>query len=88
MDKEIKIKDEQIIVMKMNNDKVSSLYGQKSNFLEREINNWKDKYNLVIKETMNKQNELNKENIKLKEQNKILIKKENNRKEANKEYKI
>ena len=72
----------------MNNDKVSSLYGQKSNFLEREINNWKDKYNLVIKETMNKQNELNKENIKLKEQNKILMKKENTRKEANKEYKI
>ena len=88
LDKEIKIKDEQIIVMKMNNDKVSSLYGQKSNFLEREINNWKDKYNLVIKETMNKQNELNKENIKLKEQNKILMKKENSRKEANKEYKI
>ena len=88
LDKEIKIKDEQIIVMKMNNDKVSSLYGQKSNFLEREINNWKDKYNLVIKETMNKQNELNKENIKLKEQNKILMKKENSRKEANKECEI
>ena len=88
LDKEIKLKDEQIIVMKMNNDKVSSLYGQKSNFLEREINNWKDKYNLVIKETMNKQNELNKENIKLKEQNKILMKKESNKKEINKEYKI
>ena len=63
LDKEIKMKDEQIIVMKMNNDKVSSLYGQKSNYLEREINNWKDKYNLVIKEAMNKQNELREENI-------------------------
>ena len=76
-EKEIKMKDEQIIVMKMNNDKVSSLYEQKSNFLEREITNWKDKYNLVIKDSLNKQNELNKENIKLKEQNKLLMKKEN-----------
>ena len=81
LEKEIKMKDEQIIVMKMNNDKVSSLYGQKSNFLEREINNWKDKYNLVIKEAMKKQNELNKENIKLKEQNKILMKNENKKNE-------
>ena len=81
LDKEIKMKDEQIIVMKMNNDKVSSLYGQKSNYLEREINNWKDKYNLVIKEAMNKQNELYKENFKLKEQNKTLMKKENKTKE-------
>ena len=58
----------------MNNDKVISLYNQKSKFLEREISNWKDKYNSVIKESMNKQNELNKENWKLKEQNKLLLK--------------
>ena len=89
LEKEIKIKDEKIIVMKMNNDKISSLYGQKSNFLEKEINNWKDKYNLVIKESMKKQNEINRENLKLKEQNKILMKKENNpnQKEINKDYK-
>ena len=37
---------------------------------------------------MNKQNELSKENIKLKEQNNLLMKKENNKKEINKEYKI
>ena len=79
LDKEIKIKNEQIIVMKMNNDKVSSLYGQKSNFLEREIKNWKDKYNLVIKEALDKQNELTKENLKLKEENKLLMKKDNKR---------
>ena len=79
LEKEIKIKNEQIIVMKMNNDKVSSLYGQKSNFLEKEIKNWKDKYNSVIKEALVKQNELTKENLKLKEENKILVKKENKR---------
>ena len=77
LDKDIKIKDDQITIMKMNNDKVSALYGQKSNFLEREINNWKDKYNVTIKQSMNKQNELTKENIKLKEQNKLLLKKDN-----------
>ena len=82
LDKNIKIKDEQITVMKMNNDKVSALYSQKSNFLEREIN--KDKYNNVsIKQAMNKQNELTKENIKLKKQNKLLLKKDN--KNANNE---
>ena len=77
LDKDIKIKDDQITIMKMNNDKVSALYGQKSNFLEREINNWKDKYNATIKQSMNKQNELTKENIKLKEQNKLLLKQDN-----------
>ena len=77
LDKDIKIKDEQITIMKMNNDKVSALYNQKSNFLEREINNWKDKYNITIKQALNKQNELTKENIKLKEQNKLLLKKDN-----------
>ena len=76
LDKDIKIKDDQITIMKMNNDKVSALYGQKSNFLEREINNWKDKYNATIKQSMNKQNKLTKENIKLKEQNKLLLKKD------------
>ena len=74
LEKEIKLKDDQLTVMKMNNDKVISLYNQKSKFLEREISNWKDKYNSVIKESMNKQNELNKENWKLKEQNKLLLK--------------
>ena len=61
----------------MNNDKISSLYGQKSSYLEREITSWKDKYNSVIKEALEKQNELNKENIKLKEQNRLLMKNEN-----------
>ena len=83
LDKEIKIKDEQLIVMKMNNDKISSLYEQKSKFLEREISNWKDKYSTTIKEAMNKENEINKENLKLKEQNKLLMKKEKSKKEDN-----
>ncbi len=83
LDKEIKIKDEQLLVMKKNNEKISSLHEQKSKFLEREINSWKDKYSVVIKESMVKENELTKENIKLKEQNKILMKKDKNKKEDN-----
>ena len=81
LNKEIKVKDEQLLVMKMNNEKISSLYEQKSKFLEREITNWKDKYTITIKEGMIKENELNKENLKLKEQNKILMRKEKSKRE-------
>ena len=83
LDKEMKVKDEQLIVMKINNEKISSLYEQKSKLLEKEISNWKDKYTNIIKDSMNKENDLNKENIKLKEQNKLLMKKEKNKKEDN-----
>ena len=79
LSKEIKLKDEQLLVMKMNNEKITSLFEQKSKFFEREITNWKDKYTVTIKEGMIKENELTKENLKLKEQNKLLMRKENNR---------
>ena len=81
--KEIKLKDEQLLVMKMNNEKISSLYQQKSKFLEREITSWKDKYTITVKEGMIKENDLTKENFKLKEQNKILLRKEKNKREEN-----
>ena len=85
--KEIKLKDEQLLVMKMNNEKISSLYQQKSKFLEREITSWKDKYTITIKEGMIKENDLTKENFKLKEQNKILMRKEKNKRdESNRNY--
>ena len=83
LDKEIKLKDEQLLVMKKNNEKITSLYEQKSKFLEREINSWKDKYTTTIKEGMLKENDLTKENLKLKEQNKILLKKEKSKREEN-----
>ena len=81
LDKEIKIKDEQLLVMKKNNEKISSLHNQKTKYLEREINSWKDKYSIIIKESLLKENELNKENLKLKEKNKFLMKKEKYKKE-------
>ena len=56
--KEIKIKEEQILSMKNNNDKISNLYEQKSQFLEKEINSWKEKCNSVTKENSGKKNSL------------------------------
>ena len=69
MKKKLKVKEEQLLVMKMNNEKITSLYEQKSQFLENEASSWKNKYHDALIETKNKENELNKENIKLKEQN-------------------
>ena len=76
MKKELKVKEEQLLVMKMNNEKITSLYEQKSDFLEKEVSSWKDKYHNALIETKNKENDLSKENFKLKEQNKLLIKME------------
>ena len=76
MKKELKVKEEQLLVMKMNNEKITSLYEQKSQFLEKEVSSWKDKYHNALIETKNKENDLNKENLKLREQNKLLLKME------------
>ena len=74
MKKELKTKEDQLLVMKMNNDKMTSLYEQKNKFLAKEVSSWKDKYHNALIETKNKENDLNKENNKLKEQYKLLIK--------------
>ena len=78
MKKELKLKEEQLLLMKMNNEKITSLYEQKSGFLEKEVSSWKNRYHNALIETKNKENDLKKENNKLKEQNKLLMKKENN----------
>ena len=69
---ELKAKDEQILIMKMNNDKIMSLNDQKLNYFENEINKYKDKYNKVLKESKLKEEKLNKEIIILTEENKKL----------------
>ena len=74
MKKELKMKEEQLLVMKMNNEKITSLYEQKSKFLEKEATTWKNRYHEALVENKNKEDELNKENAQLKEQNQILIK--------------
>jgi hypothetical protein len=74
MKKELKIKEEQLLLMKMNNEKITSLYEQKSKFLEKEATSWKSRYHDALVESKNKEDELNKENTLLKEQNQILMK--------------
>ena len=69
---ELKSKEEQILIMKMNNDKIMSLNDQKLNYVEKEINSYKDKYNNLLKESKSKEEKLNKEIIILTEKNKKL----------------
>ena len=69
---EIKAKDEQILIMKLNNDKIMSLNDQKLNYYENEINTGKDKYNKLAENSKKKENKLNKEIIILTEENKKL----------------
>ena len=47
---DLKSKEEQILIMKMNNDKIMSLNDQKLNYVEKEINSYKDKYNNLLKD--------------------------------------
>ena len=78
---ELKAKEEQILIMKMNNDKIMSLNDQKLNYVEEEINGLKDKYNKLLKDSKAKEEKLNKDIILLTEKNKKLkIKKERNKK--------
>ena len=59
MKKELKLKEEQLLIMKMNNDKITSLCEQKSKFLESEVTSWKNKYHDALVENKNIEIELN-----------------------------
>ena len=47
---EIKSKDEEILLNKLNNEKVNALNIQKINFLEKELVQWKERYNIQSKD--------------------------------------
>ena len=49
LETDLKFNNEELIVLKMNNDKMSSLNSQKLIYLDKEINNWKEKYNTLYK---------------------------------------
>ena len=57
---ELKNKEEQILIMKMNNDKIMSLNDQKLGYVEKEINSYKDKYLSLLKDSKNKEKKLRK----------------------------
>ena len=72
---DIKAKEEDLLVNKLNDDKVSALNVQKINLLEKECGQWKERYNSLNKEfSENKNNiiKLNSELDKLKSENKNL----------------
>lgn len=52
---ELHLKDEQLLIMKLTNEKISNLHQQKVSYLQNEANLWKDKYNKIIKEQQNKE---------------------------------
>ena len=76
---ELKSTSDEFLLSKLNNDKINSLNEQKFSFLEKEINTWKEKYNHILKESKNKENNLNQEIGSLKSEiKKLKIEKENN----------
>ena len=72
---EIKAKEEDLLIYKLNDEKVSALNIQKISFLEKECEQWKERYNLHSKELLENKNSLinlNSEMDKLKTENKSL----------------
>ena len=72
---EIKAKDEDLLVYKLNDEKVLALNEQKINFLEKELAQWKERYNSQGKELSENKSQminLNSELDKLKTENKSL----------------
>ena len=50
LNNELKTKDEEILLIKLNDEKVSALNIQKITFLEKELEQWKERYNIQTKE--------------------------------------
>ena len=83
LEEEMKANSEEFLIIKMNNEKITSLNEQKFAFLEKEINTWKEKYNNVLKESKNKENNLNQELGALREEIKKLKKEKDNNENIN-----
>ena len=79
---ELHMKEEQMELIKKNNDKLKLIHEQKVQYLENEIENWKNKYNNIMKDLKNNKELFNSEILNLKTQNEIL-KSEKKRTESN-----
>ena len=72
---DIKAKEEELLVYKLNDEKVLALNNQKINFLEKELEQWKERYNIQGKELSENKSQminLNSDMDKLKTENKSL----------------
>ena len=76
------MKEEQMELIKKNNDKLKLIHEQKVQYLENEIQNWKNKYNNIMNDLKNNKELFNSEILNLKTQNEIL-KSEKKRTESN-----
>lgn len=78
---ELKTKEEELLVIKLNNEKVLALNEQKNTFQQKEIEQWKERYNVQFKDLSEAKSEilnLTTENEKLKDEikelkNKLLL---------------
>ena len=69
IENELKAKEEELLVIKMNSEKVQSLNEQKLKYLDKEVNNWKERYNKLENDSKIKEQGLNNEISNLKNQN-------------------
>ena len=72
---ELKTKEEELLVIKLNNEKVLALNEQKNTFQQKEIEQWKERYNVQFKDLSEAKSEilnLTTENEKLKDEIKEL----------------
>ena len=72
---ELKAKEEEILLYKLNDEKVLALNDQKIKFLEKELEQWKERYNIQSKELSENKSQLiniNSEFDKIKNENKNL----------------
>ena len=72
---ELKAKEEEILLHQLNEEKVSALNEQKINFLEKELEQWKERYNIQSKELSENKSQIiniNSELDKAKNENKNL----------------
>ena len=79
---ELHMKEEQMELIKKNNDKLKLIHEQKVQYLENEIENWKNKYNKIMNDLKSNKELFNSEILNLKTQNEIL-KSEKKRTESN-----
>ena len=73
---ELKAKEEELLMYKLNDEKIMALNDQKINFLEKELSQWKERYNIQSKELSENKTQiinLNSHLDKVKNENKNLI---------------
>ena len=83
LENEIKDKKEEMLINKMNNEKIISLNEQKIIFLDKEMNSLKEKNNILLKQGKSKEESLNNEINKLNEKIKNIINEKENKETIN-----